>query len=337
VAGGRNGAVGVGGLTTGGGISYFSPQVGFTCDTVRNFEVVLGSGKIVNANAQQNPDLFRALKGGLNNLGVVTRFDFTTVPYDQILGGSIVHDISLRDEVFSAFAGIADAKTYDVHASLVTSLLFNGTAKTWVLQSTPAYTEPELKPKVYEELFAIPTLSNQLHLTKISTFANESALPPLNWLFETVTFGVSETLLGRMFDSFNETLQGFNPPGTTLWSIALEPLPAVISARGAGKNALGTTVEDGNSVVLLISAFWTDPSATEVMKEQGQRLAGQVQGMVRDMGLERRFVYANYAGPDQRPLESYGEGNLEFLRKVAKEYDPSGFFQRRVPGGFKLK
>jgi FAD/FMN-containing dehydrogenase len=39
VAGGRNGAVGVGGLTLGGGISYFAPRVGWTCDTVVNFEV----------------------------------------------------------------------------------------------------------------------------------------------------------------------------------------------------------------------------------------------------------------------------------------------------------
>lgn len=41
VAGGRNGAVGVGGLTLGGGISYFAPRVGWTCDTVSNFEVSL--------------------------------------------------------------------------------------------------------------------------------------------------------------------------------------------------------------------------------------------------------------------------------------------------------
>ena len=39
VAGGRNGAVGIGGLTLGGGISYFAPRVGWTCDTVVNFEV----------------------------------------------------------------------------------------------------------------------------------------------------------------------------------------------------------------------------------------------------------------------------------------------------------
>lgn len=47
--------MGVGGLTLNGGISYFSPQVGFTCDMVVNFEVVLASGKLVNANATCHP------------------------------------------------------------------------------------------------------------------------------------------------------------------------------------------------------------------------------------------------------------------------------------------
>lgn len=41
VAGGRNGDVGVGGLTLGGGISYFAPRVGWACDNVVNFEVCI--------------------------------------------------------------------------------------------------------------------------------------------------------------------------------------------------------------------------------------------------------------------------------------------------------
>lgn len=39
IAGGRNGLVGVGGLLVGGGISHFSPRVGWACDNVVNFEV----------------------------------------------------------------------------------------------------------------------------------------------------------------------------------------------------------------------------------------------------------------------------------------------------------
>lgn len=51
VAGGRNGAVGIGGLTLGGGISYIAPRVGFTCDTVVNFEVLLPSSLVPGFSA----------------------------------------------------------------------------------------------------------------------------------------------------------------------------------------------------------------------------------------------------------------------------------------------
>ena len=50
------------------------------CDNVKNFQVVLSSGDIVNANADENPDLFWGLKGGSANFGIVTRFDLVTFP-----------------------------------------------------------------------------------------------------------------------------------------------------------------------------------------------------------------------------------------------------------------
>lgn len=62
ISGGRVFDVGVGGLTLGGGNSFFGPRYGFGCDGVRNFEVVLAGGQIVNANATSNPDLFKVLK-----------------------------------------------------------------------------------------------------------------------------------------------------------------------------------------------------------------------------------------------------------------------------------
>jgi hypothetical protein len=75
------------------------------------------------------PDLFRALKGGANNFGVVTRFDLATFPQGQILGGNVAQDISYRDDVFEAFADIAGAPMYDPYASLVTGVSFNSTSK----------------------------------------------------------------------------------------------------------------------------------------------------------------------------------------------------------------
>ena len=48
------------------------------------------------------------------------------------------------------------------------------------------------------------------------------------------------------------------------------------------------------------------------------------------------FVYLNYADPSQDPLASYGPENIAFLKKIALRYDPDGWLQRMVPGGFKV-
>lgn len=53
---GRDPTTAVGGFTLGGGISFFAPKIGFGADNVVNFEVVLASGDIVNANATSNSD-----------------------------------------------------------------------------------------------------------------------------------------------------------------------------------------------------------------------------------------------------------------------------------------
>lgn len=80
VTGGRQSVVGVGGLTLGGGVGWTTPRTGFACDNVVNYEVVLASGEVVNANTSCHPELWRALKGGSSNFGIVTKFDIDTFP-----------------------------------------------------------------------------------------------------------------------------------------------------------------------------------------------------------------------------------------------------------------
>ncbi|KAF4256498.1 hypothetical protein CNMCM8812_007190 [Aspergillus fumigatus] len=87
VVGGRSSDVGVAGYTLGGGISFFTPRFGLACSNVLAYEVVLASGKIVTATALSYPDLWRALKGGSNNLGIVTRFTVRCFPSTQIWSG----------------------------------------------------------------------------------------------------------------------------------------------------------------------------------------------------------------------------------------------------------
>ncbi|MCJ1405484.1 hypothetical protein MMC11_008712 [Xylographa trunciseda] len=338
VAGGRNGAVGVGGLTLGGGISYFSPRVGWACDNVVNFEIVLASGKLTNANASSLPDHFRALKGGWNNFGILTRFDMAAFPQGDILGGNIVQDISYRNEVFKAFANIAGAPKYDIYASLVMGLIFNATSKAWSLGTTAIYTKPVSKPPVFDELLSIPTITNTQHITNLSMLAAEASTLPLNWAFLTGTYGVSAPLLSVIFDSLNATMYDFNIPNGILWSVAFEPLPTVIVEYGdlKGGNSLGTSPKDGNAIILLLAGIWTNAASDDLVEHMAQRMMKDVADIAQQMGLLHRFQYINYADPSQNPVWSYGQNNVERLRAASRKYDPEGVFQTQVPGGFKL-
>lgn len=316
-------------------MSYFSPRVGFTCDTLVNVEVVLGNGQVVNANATDNADLFRALKGGLNNFGIVTRYDFSTIQYDGILGGTVGNDISQYDAVFDAFTNIAAAPDYDVHASVVVSVVY--AAGKWSLSSTPVYTQPVLRPPIYDELFSVPNISDSTAIQRLGTLANEQGLPPQNCLVLTTTFGAAPGLLSYMFEFLNQTLSSCSTvPSSTTWSLAFEPLPMGFVEHGAGRNALGTSSADGNSIVLLLSAFWPGAADSGTVQAAANGVFAAFNDEIERQGQSKRFIYANYAGQTQSPLQSYGEANIDFLRKTASKYDRQGVFQYNAPGGFKL-
>ncbi len=100
-------SVGLGGLTTGGGIGYLVRKYGLTIDNVLAAEVVTADGRIRYVDADNHADLFWAIRGGGGNFGVVTRFQYRLRPVDTIVGGLLMLPPSA--EVIAAFAAKADA------------------------------------------------------------------------------------------------------------------------------------------------------------------------------------------------------------------------------------
>jgi FAD/FMN-containing dehydrogenase len=96
---GINSTTGIGGLTLGGGVGHLSRQCGLTIDTLLEADVVLADGQFVKASADQNPDLFWALRGGGGNFGVVTSFLFHCHPISTVYGGPMLWELSEAKEV----------------------------------------------------------------------------------------------------------------------------------------------------------------------------------------------------------------------------------------------
>jgi FAD/FMN-containing dehydrogenase len=95
------GSTGVAGLTLGGGLGYMTRQYGLTIDNLLEAEVVLANGSMVKASANENPDLFWALRGGGGNFGVVVSFVFKLHPVHTVYGGPMLWDISDTKEMLT--------------------------------------------------------------------------------------------------------------------------------------------------------------------------------------------------------------------------------------------
>jgi FAD binding domain/Berberine and berberine like len=71
---------GVAGLTLGGGMGWLSRRFGLTIDSLLGVDIVMADGRLLRINAEKEPDLFWAIRGGGGNFGIVTKFWFKIHP-----------------------------------------------------------------------------------------------------------------------------------------------------------------------------------------------------------------------------------------------------------------
>jgi FAD binding domain len=95
--------VGVVGYTLGGGLSWLARRHGFACNRVAAIELVTAEGEPRTVDAENDPDLFWAMRGGGGGYAVVTALRLDLLPIAEIYAGALV---------FPAEVGAAAVRTY---------------------------------------------------------------------------------------------------------------------------------------------------------------------------------------------------------------------------------
>ncbi|OTA56034.1 putative oxidoreductase [Hypoxylon sp. EC38] len=303
VAGGRVGDVGVAGLTLGGGISYFGPREGWTCNQVTSFEVVLADGSVVEANEKQNADLWWGLRGGSNNFGIVTRITFKT--FEQ---GLLWSTLTLNPLT----------ENYDVNASFIAGWVFASDQGLFVALNQLVYTraaEDEI-PALYKPILDLSTIPNPAAttvITNMSTLARNSA-------------AIQRQQAARYtYNAFNASLSLLEDVTGIMWAVNIEPLPPQIYTRGgADTNALGLSKHTGSLAVCLVSPSWSDAAHDNQVYSTARSLMADIEAKAKKLGVYDPYIYLNYAAPWQDVIMGYGEESVEKLQKLRKRVDPRG-------------
>ncbi len=90
---------GVAGLALGGGIGHLTRKYGLTIDNLLGADMVLADGRFVSVSAEENPDLYWAIRGGGGNFGVVTSFLFKAHEVHTDYAGPMLYELEEAAEV----------------------------------------------------------------------------------------------------------------------------------------------------------------------------------------------------------------------------------------------
>src|SRR5438445_339412 len=102
--GGVVSTTGIAGLTLGGGLGWLMPKYGLALDNLRSAEMVMADGTIRRASADENPDLFWAIRGGGGNFGIAASLEFDLHPVGPIItGGLVAHPLQRAGDVLKFF------------------------------------------------------------------------------------------------------------------------------------------------------------------------------------------------------------------------------------------
>jgi FAD/FMN-containing dehydrogenase len=307
---------GVGGLTLGGGVGKLARKYGLACDNLLSVEIVTADGRVLHASADENPDLFWAVRGGGANLGVVTSFEFQLHPVGPVVyGGAVIYRLDDAKSVLRRLHEFCRAAPDElrVEGVLLTSpdgdpVLAVSICCIGPLDEAERIVQPlrSFASPLSDQVGAVPYLELQA--------AGEQIFPTGLWYY-----WKSHFMRDFGDDAIEVALAHFSKVPSPRSVVILEQYGGAVARVGPSDTAFGHRDAEYD---FFPASIWSDPSESE-------RHIAWARGLWEAMRpFSTGGVYVNDLGDEgeERVRAAYG-ANYARLVAIKNTYDPGNFFR----------
>lgn len=321
INGGRVSGVGLGGfITSGGGFSWLTNQLGLTVDTLQQFSIVLPDGSHQTVTPSSNPDLFWAVKGGGNQFGIVYDVRLATKAQSkQVWGGLKTYTFDQIPAIVNATAAF-DVKNEDPKAQIIPTFnFFLGQPGVSLL----AFYDGENPPAGTFDMFdsARPFTADwkARGFTDLVRSAPSNATAGHRGAFHTVSLtSYSQSLIEFIVAELNHYGSIGWQHSAFFLSYDVEPFLDYPSKPAAWKH-------DNSPKPLNIYFAWDSPLDDAFWRKEIVATADRITQKARDEGqkLDGLLLYPNYA-IDSTPIDRiYDAASRQRLRSIKARIDPT--------------
>jgi FAD/FMN-containing dehydrogenase len=320
--GGVVGTTGIAGLTLGGGLGWLMPKYGLALDNLLSAEMVMADGSVCRAAADENPDLFWAIRGGGGNFGIAASLEYALHQVGPtITGGLVAHPLQKGRDVLRFFRDTC-AKLPDemmMAAGLLTAPDGSGNKLVAMLAAhcgPLAQGEAAVKPI---KAFGPPVMDA---MGPISYCQQNGLLDPslpkgaLNYWKSHFLTELSDACIDTMVETFAAC-------PSPMSQLVLEHFHGAASRVPVADTACAMRITGFNVVII---SQWMDP-------HENQRCIGWCRDMYAALApYLGSFRYVNYLGDDEAgdpAAIAYG-ANYARLRDLKTKYDPGNVFHVNV-------
>jgi len=303
--------VGVGGLTTGGGLGWMLRECGPAVDNVLSAEVVTASGGILPVSKTENADLFWAILGGGSNFGVVTSFTFKAHHVEGVFLAMISYPISEIKTVLQGWRDAMRAAPSELTTMFMTFPAMGDAPAAIVIRGCFASNDAAAAEQAYAPLLKLGNLTHHEIQPMPYRDVLENGMPLKN-----IRVIVHDAFIKSLSDEVIDAIANQFKDGSPI--LQIRHVAGAISERPAD----ATAFSHRDSEVLIVNPTFVAPNATDEEIEKA---------LVTWRAIEpfSQGCYLNLITEDtgKEITEAFPPASLARLRKIKAQYDPENIFR----------